>query len=109
MHRLLVALAAAFTIVFTAAAPALAAPSPVEAYGNLPALSDVALSPSGGRMAMIVDDGKANGVLSHFPTLQGIFIVMLVPLPSRETNSSVPPSDSTRWRKPTSPSASSLL
>ena len=45
MRRLLVAFAAVFTIVFTIAAPALAAPSPVEAYGKLPALSDVTLSP----------------------------------------------------------------
>ncbi|MDB5430646.1 MAG: peptidase prolyl oligopeptidase [Caulobacter sp.] len=76
MVRLLVALGVCLAALTAAAGAAFAAPPPVEAYGRLPALDDVALSPSGARMAMIVDDGKdrslvvtalPGGLLAKFP------------------------------------------
>ncbi|MDB5483649.1 MAG: peptidase prolyl oligopeptidase [Caulobacteraceae bacterium] len=42
-----------------AATAALAGPPPAEVYGKLPGITDVTLSPSGGRYAFVADDGKA--------------------------------------------------
>ena len=57
MFRLLSALAVAGVLVV--ATPGLAAPPPVEAYGKLPTMEMVTLSPSGERYAFVADD---NGV-----------------------------------------------
>ena len=46
-----------------AAVPARAAPPPLEAYGRLPAIEDVALSPSGARFAVIVADKDGRKVI----------------------------------------------
>jgi dipeptidyl aminopeptidase/acylaminoacyl peptidase len=55
MVRWLLALAGAILAV-TARAPALAAPPPVEAYGRLPAIESMSLSPSGKLLAYITTD-----------------------------------------------------
>ena len=61
MHRVYTALAALCMITF--AAPSLAAPPPIEAYGKLPAIEDVSISPSGQRYAMVAVIGEARKVL----------------------------------------------
>jgi dipeptidyl aminopeptidase/acylaminoacyl peptidase len=76
MQRLLVAAALWLAAFGGLSGRALAAPSPVAAYGRLPALEEVTLSPSGARMAMIVDDERGRrlviaalpgGLLAEFP------------------------------------------
>jgi dipeptidyl aminopeptidase/acylaminoacyl peptidase len=52
-------LALALAGLFCACAPARAAPPPIEAYGKLPAMENVSLSPSGSRYAYVVVDGDA--------------------------------------------------
>jgi dipeptidyl aminopeptidase/acylaminoacyl peptidase len=46
-------------------APAPAAPPPVEAYGERPALIDVDLNPAGSRLAWIESDGKASRIIIY--------------------------------------------
>ena len=55
---LFVRLAAIVLGLLAIAAPALAAPPPVEAYGKLPAVEQVRLSPSGQRYAFIAVIGE---------------------------------------------------
>jgi dipeptidyl aminopeptidase/acylaminoacyl peptidase len=62
MFRGFVALALAG--LFLACASARAAPPPIEAYGRLPAMENVSLSPSGSRYAYIVVDGDARKLVA---------------------------------------------
>ena len=51
-------IAAAFGVIAAlSSAPARAAPPPLEAYGKLPGISEMTLSPSGGRVAFVADLG----------------------------------------------------
>ncbi len=45
------------------ATPAIAAPPPLEAYGRLPAIEDVALSPSGAHFALVISDKDGRKVV----------------------------------------------
>ena len=51
--------ALALASVLLSASPTRAAPPPIEAYGQLPAMAMVRLSPSGARYAFVADDGHA--------------------------------------------------
>ncbi|MBC6982930.1 S9 family peptidase [Caulobacter sp. 17J80-11] len=66
IRRLLATAATAAALQFTLAAPALAAPPPIEAYGALPALEQVEISPDGQKIAFIATVGgtRALGVRS---------------------------------------------
>lgn len=52
------AVAAAVIICVGAVAPALAAPPPLSAYGALPAINHVSLSPDGSRLAFVGVSGE---------------------------------------------------
>ncbi len=47
---------------FICAGPSIAAPPPLEAYGKLPGMSDVHLSPSGDRYAFVADVGQGRQI-----------------------------------------------
>jgi dipeptidyl aminopeptidase/acylaminoacyl peptidase len=55
MHQWILALASASALAL--ASPALAAPPPIEAYGSLPAIEKIAISPKGDRIAYITVSG----------------------------------------------------
>ncbi len=58
-----------FAVALSASLSARAAPPPVEAYGKLPAVEEVHLSPSGGRYAMI-DDGIGFRLVPWRPVIE---------------------------------------
>jgi dipeptidyl aminopeptidase/acylaminoacyl peptidase len=61
--RLIAPLGAYLAFAF-AAAPSLSAPVPIEVYGRLPALEDVALSPDGSRIAFVRADEKNERIIA---------------------------------------------
>ncbi len=57
--------AAAVTALALFSANAVAQPAPVEAYGNLPAIADAAISPDGSKVALALFDSGRSGIVVH--------------------------------------------
>jgi len=61
----------------------IAAPPPIEAYAQQPAMSDVDLNPAGTRLAWIEDDGRTTRIVIHDLASHKNLRVLAVPPPAR--------------------------